>query len=684
MITRYYGGNVSLDKISELCHTTKSGTSAYNLIKAAEEIGFKATGYKCRLEELVKTKELPIIIHSETNGLMHYMVLYGINEKKEELVIANPSDKLKKINFSDFEKEFTGICIKIYPYKIIPYENKNTIFNNIINFTVKKYKLELIKYIILSLFLIIINLFCSFYLKYIIDIAGSQKSLSLLNTIFYLFILFNFARALISFVSSIILSYFKQKFGFLLTSELYNFILELPYSYFYRNTKGEIIHKFHELTFLKDYIINLLSFLFIDFVPFLISLMILIIMYPKYLYIFLIHNIFFVIIMVFFYPKLFKQINKSKEKESRFYNFINESITGYKMIKGLGIKKNIKKKFDELFYFNISESIKLENIIYLLTSIMLFIENIMVLLLLYLIAIDIIKNNLEISRLIIVNSLLLYYFTPYKSFINIKIVMDRSRHTILKLTNMINTKKESGFIEEKVDGSIFIKNLSFSYDNFKNVLENVYLKVEKGTNVMFVGKSGSGKSTILKLIKRYYHIKPGNIKIDTFDINEYKDSSIEQGIGYIGPNESLFTDTLYNNIALYKKIDGKKLSKIIEICEIDKITSKNNLGLNMFIYEDGFNISEGEKQRIILARFLLHNFNILFIDEAMNAIDINSERKILKGIFNYFRIETIIYVSHRTENLDLFDKLVKFDKGKKVLDIIRNEDGKYRQESIFN
>ena len=684
MITRYYGGNLSLDKVSDLCCTTKNGTSAYHLIKAAKQIGFKATGYKCKLEELIKQKEFPIIIHSEIDGNLHYMVLYKIILKKQEIIIANPSSKIEKMSFYDFKKIFTGICIKLYPYKIIPYESKNTILKDIIKFTVQKYKIELIKFIILSLLLIIINLFCSFYLKYIIDIVSTHKMINILTIIFILFCFSHFTKTVINFVSSIILSYFKQKFEYLLTSEIYNFVLDLPYSYFYRNTKGELIHRFHEIVYLKDFLINILTFIFIDFLPFLLTLIFIIIIYNAYLYMFLIHNILFFIIIYLVFPRLSKALIQSKENDIQLHNFINESINSYKSVKGINIKENIKNKFSSLFYPYMKKNLKLEKLILIISNSINFLENIIQTILLYLISVDIINKGDGLGKLVIMSTLLFYYFAPYKNYINIKVIIDRGKLIIDKLSNMVQDEKESGFIEIKTDGSIFIKDLTFSYDSFKKVLENIYLKLEKGTNTIFVGKSGSGKSTILKILKKYYSIPSNVIKIDTYDLNNYKYSSIEKGIGYIGPNENLFTDTLYNNIVLWKEIDEKKLSKILDICEIDKITSKNSLGINMFIYEDGFNISEGEKQRIVLARLLVSNFNILLIDEALNAVDINSERKILKGIFNYFKKETIIYVSHRFDNIDLFDKLVKFDKGRKVLDAVRNEDGKYKQESIFH
>ena len=134
---------------------------------------------------------------------------------------------------------------------------------------------------------------------------------------------------------------------------------------------------------------------------------------------------------------------------------------------------------------------------------------------------------------------------------------------------------------------------------------------------------------------------------------------MKDNITYISQNEYLFTDTLYNNITLGKKVDN--LEKIIDICELKDLINKNPLGIYTLIEENGFNLSGGERQRIILARALINIKDYLFIDEGLSEVDINLERRILKKIFKNYHNKTIIFVSHRNDNVDLFDKLVKLD-----------------------
>ena len=150
--------------------------------------------------------------------------------------------------------------------------------------------------------------------------------------------------------------------------------------------------------------------------------------------------------------------------------------------------------------------------------------------------------------------------------------------------------------------------------------------------------------------------------IDKIDINDYQNSDIV----YVSQSEILFSDTVYNNI------DSNNIIDIAKICLVDEIIRKNKLGYNMLIEENGFNLSGGERQRIILARAIARDFNILIIDEGLSQVDINMERKIMKNLFMKYPGKTIIFISHRLENMDLFDQVIKIEKGQINDDLSKN------------
>ena len=147
------------------------------------------------------------------------------------------------------------------------------------------------------------------------------------------------------------------------------------------------------------------------------------------------------------------------------------------------------------------------------------------------------------------------------------------------------------------------------------------------------------------------------IKINNFDINDISNKDIINNICYVSQNEYIFTDTILNNIKMYKNINEDDINKAIKITKLDKVLKKRNINLNFTLQENAHNLSGGERQRIILTRSLLQNKKVLILDETMNELDLKSERDIIKGIQKEYDI-TLILISHRDKNSDLFNKII--------------------------
>ena len=269
---------------------------------------------------------------------------------------------------------------------------------------------------------------------------------------------------------------------------------------------------------------------------------------------------------------------------------------------------------------------------------------------------------MNIGRLLTFTSLLIYFLEPIKNIINLDTMIKEAKNALKRILDIVSYQKEdNGLVGDFQNGDIEFKNLDFSFNDRDYILKNINLKIKKGSKVMVVGKSGSGKSTLFKILMRFYNFKNNKVFINNVDLNNYDINTLNNNILYLGQNEILFNDTLYNNLVF----DNSNSSKVLDVCKmcyVEKIID-SNLGYNMLIEENGFNLSGGEKQRIILARSLLKDFNILIIDEGLSQVDVNMERKILKNIFRYYKDKTIIVISHRLDNLDLFDNLVKIENG---------------------
>ena len=258
------------------------------------------------------------------------------------------------------------------------------------------------------------------------------------------------------------------------------------------------------------------------------------------------------------------------------------------------------------------------------------------------------------------------FTNPIKEILDSNYEFEESINTLKRVLELDYKSENKGVIKKLDKYDIKISNLTYSYDD--TILKNVTLKINEGERVMLVGESGSGKSTLLKVIKKYLKVKNDMVSIGGIDINNYNDDAFGQ-VSYISQNEMLFTDSLYQNANLYRELKPREVISSLSLTKADKII-KNDLGLNSLIEENGFNLSGGEKQRIILARSLLNKSKIILIYEGKNKLDFSLERVILKNIFEKHKNKTIIVISHRMNNLDLFNHLIRLEKGVVTEDVL--------------
>ena len=351
-----------------------------------------------------------------------------------------------------------------------------------------------------------------------------------------------------------------------------------------------------------------------------------------------------------------------------------DSIKGFESIKGCHIEDNITDKFEKKFVNFSTSMFKFQNILFLQNFFKEFISEIGYIIIIFVGCILVIKGKMSFATIITFTSLLSYFLYPIKNIIMLDNTIKESKIALRRILELIEYKDiDSGIMEHINKYNLTFKDLNFTFNEKDYVLKSVNICIPENKKVMVIGKSGCGKSTLFKLLMKYYIVPNNKIFIGNIDINNYKYKPINNNILYIGQNEMLFNDTLYNNI-IFDNNESSKLLKTSKLCELDDILDPN-LGFNMLLEENGFNLSGGQRQRIILARALIKDFNILIIDEGLNQVDIDLERKILKNLFKEFKNKTIIVISHRLDNLDLFDSLIEFKDGQ-VKEINRN--AKYR------
>lgn len=672
MIIKYYKGYIDNNCLMELTKTNKNGTTAFHLIEAAKEIGFEGKGIKTNLNNLQKVM-LPCIAHvTINNSYNHYIVIYEINYKNKYLIIADPASKLKKISFEEFNEIWNEIIINLTPVKQIP------IINNEI--TIKQFCLNLFKlhrsfFLILILFsflITILSVISSFSFKLMVDnITGGQPK-NLLYIIFISFLILEIIKILINHYRNKILIFLSQKIDWFLTNDIFKKIISLPYQYYRNHTTGDIVSRIGDLKTVKDVISKVVLTLFVDIPLTLVSSIFLYIISKKLFLVACLIFIFFFIIMIIFKPIYKYLINKLQNKNASVQSYMVENIGAFETIKGLGIEEEIKEGFEKKYFNLCSYSLKLENIYNMQETLKQVINDIGTLIVMFIGSSLVLNKEITIGTLVAFTSLLNYFTSPIKNLLEFNTNLKEASNALSRILELLIKENKMKYLNYKFIGNIEYKNLNYSYDDYTYVLNNVNLTINKGDKVMILGSSGSGKSTLLKLLMRFYKTKRNTVFIDNVDINDYSLDILKNNICYISQNEVLFTDTLYNNLKLGRHISDQKIEEVLRCCYIKDIIKNSNLGINTLIEENGFNLSGGERQRIILGRSLLKNFNVLIIDEGLNQVDISLERKILKNILNKFKDKTIIVISHRLENIDLFNKVIKFDNGKVKEELVKN------------
>ena len=604
MIIKYYGGDYPIENLRILTNTSKSGTSAYDLIEGAKKIGLDSAGYEVKLED-IDPKILPVIAYTVIDKIyQHYVVIYEINYKKQELTIGDPATKLKKIKMEDFKKIYQNIIISFSPLKNLPIIKEEQVIKNQIKLILSNNKKTIFSILILSIIITLLTTIITLSIKMLLDN---------INVIIYPIILVAITKYILELINNKSILKLQFKISQSLSQKIFEQIIFLPYQYYRNRTTGEMLSKITNIEKVSDFIINTFSNLIINLLIIIFSFLLMYIINIKMLFVILILTFFICITSLIYKEKRTSFLTQAISNKSIIDSYLYETISGFETVKGLNIEECVINKINEkndnflktknkYSLINIKEY-GLQNLIYIIGNIVFI-----------LIGTKFIKYGImRISDFVLFFSLYNNFSEPFMNIIDY-------------LHNFKDVKISIKCIED-----LFIPN---------PCIEEYSVLCHK--NTIILGPSGVGKSTLLKKIKGYY-------------------SSNNEDIVYISQNEILFTDTIYNNILIANK-NKEDLDKVIDICELKSVIDARKLKGNSLIEENGYNLSGGEKQRIVLARSIIKKPKMLLIDEGLSEVNIDLERKILKNIMDNYKDMIIVFVSHRKENIYLFDEVINLER----------------------
>lgn len=657
-IIRYYKGNVPLEQLRLDARTNNEGTTALNLVLASQKYGFDAVGMK--VENVNDIKRLPAIAHLNLKkGYSHYVVVEKIT--KDKIILMDPA-KGKVVKFLwEFQKEWSGVVLIFYPkQKIIVLKNEVTLFTILKKIFVSEK--NLIKIIVLVSFLLtIFTIALGYYFQMFNSLYLNKYPINYLKVLVLVFAIFTCFKLFLTYYRSYLENHLNKNIDCLITSDFLKHLFNLPLNVITSRKSGEILSRVNELTSIKGLITEIFITYTLDFLIVVITTFLLIRISSKLFLILFLTTIFYLFVGIITKKSIFEKAYQNISIESEFNNTVLENIKMINSIKNLdavdGTLNKIERKLTHYLYDTYKVNTILNKINIFKVScyeIGFFLINTFGFYFVY-------KGIINMIDLITFNALLNLYFEPLKNIVDSIPKYSFMKASITKINDFLGVRAEILGEKTSTDGyDISINNLNYSYNKYQNVLKSVNLNIKEGEFVLLQGASGSGKSTLCSILNKYITDYTGDILFGKMNYKDLSIKTIRENIVYVGQNENIFTGSIKENITFGNKVSDLNFDKICKICKVDDVANKKTFRYESLIGSDEGNISGGEKQRIILARAVLKDFNVLILDEALSEVDIKLELEILKNIRDNYKDKTIIYISHK-KYPNVFDKVISME-----------------------
>lgn len=657
-LLQFYNGYVPLEKIRDDTHTDLNGTTAFHLVKALNGYGFDAMGVK--VEHIFDENiYLPAIAHVVLkNGLQHFVVIYKMSAN--HVYIMDPAKGKVKMPVNNFLDIWDHILILATPgNSILKYTKEMSIVSVFGQILLHNKKLFFLV-IVVNFLLMIMTLIGSFYFQVSISSIQSGQNLSFVKFIILLFFIIVFLKVLMNYVKLYYLNYLNKNLDTELFSMFLEHIFRLPLKFIQNRTTGEIVTRIDELSSTKNLFSEIFATFILNMILILGAVVTLFLISSKLFFLLCLVIAIYLGIGVTFQKVLYQKIKENIEITTDFNSVLIENVDMNFSIKNLNLVKEfiyrienklilvLKSNFSLSAFLNIMELLK--NFIY---EFGLFAVTTLGVYLIY-------NGEVEVLSLVTFNSIVLYLFNPVKELVDLIPKYNYLKASFNKLSEFLSTEieKDYGGLDSLNNSNINVKDLTYSYNAYTNIINKVSFKIKARDKVLLSGPSGSGKSTICKLLYRSLGSYSGNIEISNTSECDYSLKAVRENILYVGQHEKLFTGTIRDNIVCFRIVSDKEFKQVCKICRLEEVVSKRPNRYNTVINASLNNLSGGEKQRIILARALLKKVKIIILDEALSEVNVDLEKDILDDLFKYFKECTLIYVTHKNVD-DKFKKVIK-------------------------
>ena len=686
MIAKHYGKTYSLQNLRDKSYITREGVSMLGISDAAEAIGFRSMGVRITFEQLMNEAPTPFVAHWNQN---HFVVVYKINKLRNGKIfvhVADPARGLIKFTKEEFmsgwantkeEGEDKGLCLLIETtpdfYQAEDEKLNKSGFKFLFSY-LRPYK-NIIAQLFLGLLLgSLLQLIFPFLTQSIVDKGINNQNLSFVTLIVIAQLVLIFSRTIVEFIRSWILLHLGTRINISLISDFLIKLMKLPVSFFDTKMIGDLIQRIGDHKRIENFLTSSTLDILFSFINLIVFGIVLLYYSLNIFVIFLIGSVLYIAWVYLFMKKRREIDNRRFAQMSDNQSNVIQLITGMQEIKLNNCEKQKRWEWEsiqaKLFKVNMS-SLSLSQ--YQQAG-GLFINEVKNVIITFLAAKSVIDGNMTLGMMMAVQYIAGQLNGPINQMIGFLQSTQDAKISLERLGEIHQKDNEESEDEQKIDilpehRDLNLNKLFFQYEGPHSpfVLDNVNLNIPEKKITAIVGTSGSGKTTLIKLLLGFYNPTKGKINLGDIYLNNLSNRMWRGKCGVVMQDGFIFSDSIADNIAVSDEYpDRKKLLNAVKVANIQEFIESLPLGYNTKIGQNGVGLSQGQKQRILIARAVYKNPEFIFLDEATNSLDANNERIIMENLDQFFKGKTVIVVAHRLSTVKNADQIVVLEKGKIV------------------
>ena len=690
MIASFYGKEYSQETIRRHCFISREGVSLLGICDAAEYIGMHCLGMKLTIDQLVDEVNFPCILHWNQN---HFVVCYDVKrsriDEKYKFYIADPASQCITYNEEEFKKgwisskfkgEECGVALLLEPDVdfgkneddcYTPEKKRN--FRTFAHYYLQHKRL-LLQIIAGMLVGIGMQFIFPFLTQAMVDVGIGHKNFNIVTLILIAQIILFIAQLSVDFIRSWVLLHINARVDIALISSFLYKLTCMPLNFFDTRKLGDTLQRVGDHARIKSFLMgNSLNIIF-SFVSLIIFSCVLAYYSIMIFSIFMVGNILNLLWITIFMKYRRELDSKRFGLSSTEQNRLVQLIQGMQDIKLNNCEREKRWEWEHLQIGLFRISSKGLTITQIQQTGSSFLSQATNFIILYLSATAVIHDNMTLGMMMSVSYIIGQLSAPFADFVNFAYALQDARISMERLNDIYEQEDEEDDIDKNMtilptDHNIRIENMYFSYSgNSRNyTLQDINLTIEAGKVTAIVGSSGSGKTTLIKILQGFYKPNQGSVCIGNVPLELINPHVWRASTGSVMQDSFLFSDSIAKNIALStEQIDIKRLQLASKMANVDSFISTMPLGYNTRIGMEGIGVSQGQRQRILIARAIYKNPEFIFFDEATNALDATNEWEIMNALHSFYKGKTVVIAAHRLSTISQADQIVVMKEGKIV------------------